>query len=320
MERSEPPSIVLALGGNALQNPAGDDSVESDFERTKVSADRIAALVAEGLAKPVITHGNGPQVGNHLLRSELGHTHGGLPPLPLDVCVADTQGGMGYMLQQCLTNSFGSAGIPAVVVSVVTQVVVDPLDPAFSIPSKPVGELIAADKVEDLEARGWHLVEDVHRGGWRRVVASPDPKEIIEAEAIRAMVRDGAVVIAAGGGGIPVAHGEDGMLKGVPAVVDKDLASALLAVDLGVEMFVIATDVDRAYLHYGHDDQKGLDVVSVADAREAMRNGEFPSGSMGPKVEAACRFAAGTGRPALITSLEACANALAGEGGTRVVP
>ena len=314
------PIVVVALGGNALQSPHGDDSVEADFDRTAETAVELAGVAATGLWRVVITHGNGPQVGNHLLRSELAHDHGRLPPLPLDVCVADTQGGMGYMLQQSLTNALHGAGVPAVVTTLVTQVVVDASDPAFDKPSKPIGEVIPASKVLDLQARGWALVEEPHRGGWRRVVPSPDPVEIVEAGAIAALVDDGVVVIAGGGGGVPVAAGDDGALSGVAAVIDKDLASSLLASDLKAEKLVILTDVEFAYRGYGTDHQWPLRSVQVPEARRLLEHGEFSSGSMAPKVEAACRFVETAGRTAAITSIERCSEAIGGEAGTQVVP
>jgi carbamate kinase len=314
-----PPLLLVALGGNALQDPHGDDSVEGDFARTMQTAARLAALAAHGDWRLVVTHGNGPQVGNHLLRSELGVQHGGLPPLPLDVCVADTQGGMGYMLQQSLLNAFEAGGVPALVTSVVTQVVVDEDDPAFHSPSKPVGEMIPADRIAELEQRGWSLVEDRHRGGWRRVVASPDPREIVEAGAIRALVDDGVVVVAAGGGGIPVVQGRDGRLCGAPAVVDKDLASALLATDLGARALLIATDVEEVYLDFGTPQQRPVARMSVAEARRHLQSGQFPQGSMGPKVEALCRFAEATGGRALVTTIDSSSTALEGRAGTAIV-
>lgn len=317
---NDPPIAVVALGGNALQSPAGGDSVEADFDRTAQTAEHLTSLVAAGRWRLVITHGNGPQVGNHLLRSELGREHGDLPPLPLDVCVADTQGGMGYMLQQSLSNTLHAAGVPAVVTSIVTQVVVDADDPGFSNPTKPVGEMIAGDKVLDLQARGWSLVEDKHRGGWRRVVPSPHPQEIVEAAAIRALIDEGTIVIAAGGGGIPVVHSDDGSLRGVAAVVDKDLASALLAVDVGAERFVVLTDVEFAYVGFDTPDQRALRAVTVEEARSLLDGGEFAAGSMQPKVDAVCRFVEKTGRPGLITSIEACERGLAGETGTHITP
>lgn len=315
-----PPIILIALGGNALQNPAGDDSVDADFERTAETADHLARLISSGMGRLVITHGNGPQVGNHLLRSELGRDHGALPPLPLEVCVADTQGGIGYMLQQSIANACLAAGVPAVVASLVTQVVVDADDPAFQNPTKPIGEMIPPQKVLDLQARGWALVEDKHRGGWRRVVASPDPKEVVEADAIRALLDQGIVVIAGGGGGIPVVMSPTGGLEGVPAVVDKDLASALLASDLGADRFMILTDVETVFSGFGTDSQWPIRSVSVSRARAMLAAGEFAPGSMGPKVEAVCRFAESTGKSAVITSIDKCAAALEGEAGTRVEP
>ncbi|MGH2737073.1 MAG: carbamate kinase [Actinomycetota bacterium] len=310
----------MALGGNAIQRPGSDASVEGDFERTQDTAKHLVELAVQSNRRLVLSHGNGPQVGNHLLRSELGHVHGGLPLLPLDVCVADTQGGMGYMLQQCLTNAFQSAGMPAVVTTLVTQVVVDVADPAFDDPSKPVGDMIPADRLEELTAQGWVLKEDRKRKGWRRVVASPDPIEIVEAEAIRAMVAEGVVVISAGGGGVPVAQSADGSLVGVPAVVDKDLATALLARDLGAEAMLILTDVEKVFLGWGTDDERTLDQMTVAEARAYRDAGEFPAGSMGPKVEALCRFVEATRGLGIITSIEASASALQGRTGTRVVP
>ena len=315
-----PPIVVIALGGNALQHPEGDDSVESDFARTAETAALLTPLIASGEWRVVVTHGNGPQVGNHLLRSELAHDHGHLPPLPLDVCVADTQGGMGYMLQQSLTNSLHAADVPAVVTALVTQTLVDESDPAFSKPTKPIGEVIPASKVLGLQARGWTLVEEPHRGGWRRVVPSPEPVEIVEAGAIAALVDDGVTVIAGGGGGVPVASGPDGSLHGVAAVVDKDLATALLATDLKAERLVIVTDVEFVYRGYGSANQWPLRSVQVHEAWRLLAEGEFPPGSMGPKIEAACRFVEASGRPAAITSIQRCSDALEGEGGTQVLP
>lgn len=311
--------IVVALGGNAMQAPDDDDSVEGDFSRTAVTARHLAALVARGY-RLVITHGNGPQVGNHLLRSELGRIHGDLPELPLDVCVADTEGGMGYMLQQCLGNALLEADLPGVVVSIVTQTLVEVDDPAFRSPSKPVGELIDPAGAEDARAQGWSLAEDHHRHGFRRVVASPDPKEIIEAGAIAALVEDGVIVIAAGGGGIPVIHPDRGGLTGVAAVVDKDLASALLANDLRADLLLILTDVDHVMRGYDTADESPIDAFDVIAARGELAAGEFPAGSMGPKVEAACRFAETSGAAAVITSIAKAEAAVTADAGTRIVP
>lgn len=310
---------MIALGGNAIQEPDGEDSVEADFARTAATADHIARLAADGW-RLVVTHGNGPQVGNHLLRSELGGEHGGLPLLPLEVCVADTQGGMGYMLQQSLSNALHRLDMPAVVAALVTQVLVDPADPAFDEPSKPVGEMIPAHRVEALRAQGWTLAEDPHRGAFRRVVPSPHPHEVIEAAAIEALVQDGVVVVAGGGGGIPVAQGADGSLRGVPAVIDKDLASALLAADIGADALLVLTNVDAVMLDYDTPQQRPVDEMSVAQAKKHLAAGQFGAGSMAPKVEAVYRFVQATGKRGMITSIERAADAIAGSAGTTIVP
>ena len=312
------PLLVVALGGNAMQDPRGDDSVASDFERTSKTAEHLVAIVRAGW-RLVITHGNGPQVGNHLYRSELAHEDG-LPLLPLDVCVADTQGGMGYVLQQTLANAFHAADMPAVVATLVTQVLVDEEDPAFDEPSKPVGEMIPAERVLGLRDRGWTLVEDERRGGWRRVVPSPDPKEIVEAEAISALVDRGIIVVAGGGGGIPVRQGPEGSLEGVAAVIDKDLASSLLASDLNADGFLILTDVESVVDRYGTAEERPIASISVTEARSRLVSGEFPAGSMGPKLEALCRFAESSGKLAAVTSIERAEQALQGSAGTRVTP
>lgn len=279
-------------------------------------------LAVSAPCRLVITHGNGPQVGNHLLRAEVAHEAGHLPSLPLDVCVADTQGGMGYMLQQCLGEEFLARGVAVSVVTVVTQTVVDRDDPAFGQPSKPVGHVIHdASKLDELRDQGWVLIEDKRRDGWRRVVASPDPLEIVEAAAIATMVEDGIVVIAAGGGGIPVAHDAGEIsLTGVSAVVDKDLASALLAIDLRADGFVILTDVDKVKLGFGTSEERSIEELSVAEAREHLAAGEFPPGSMGPKIEAVCRYVQATSRPGSIGPLAEVAAALEPGFGTRIVP
>lgn len=317
----KPPLVVVALGGNAIQDPDGDDSVASDFARTRATARKLVELALNGPCRLVITHGNGPQVGNHLLRSELASEGGRLPDLPLDVCVADTQGGMGYMLQQCLGDAFNEADIAVSVASLVTQTVVDADDPAFQEPSKPVGHVIHDDsKVAALEEQGWTLAHDERRDGWRRVVPSPEPQEIVEGSAIKAMVDDGIVVIAVGGGGVPVTQDDDGILTGISAVVDKDLASALLASDLKADALVILTDVDKVKTGFGTPDERALDRLSVADARELLDSGEFPAGSMGPKVEAVCRFVEATSGTGVIASIEQAGRCLERGVGTGIVP
>lgn len=316
---SEKGLLVVALGGNALQDPDGDDSVESDFVRTRVTARKLATLAAAGW-RLVIAHGNGPQVGNHLLRSELAHVHGGLPLLPLDTCVADTQGGMGYMIQQCLTNALHEVDVAAVVVSVVTQALVAPDDPAFDEPSKPVGEVIPPERADVLREQGWRLAEDAHRGGFRRVVPSPHPIEIVEAAAIKAMVADGVLVVAGGGGGVPVVADDGATLTGIAAVVDKDFAAALLATDLGADGLLILTNVEGVSLDYDTPQERLKRSLTVDEARNYLADGQFPPGSMGPKVEAVCRFVEATGKPGVITSIDRADGALDRSAGTRITP
>lgn len=315
-----PPLVVVALGGNALQRAGDDASVEADFATTRATARRLARLAVGRRWRMVVTHGNGPQVGNHLLRSELAHEHGSLPPLPLDVCVADTQGGMGYMLQQSLVGAFSDEGLPAVVATVVTQVVVDADDPAFERPSKPIGEPIADGNAPGLRARGWALARGTEEAPWRRVVPSPEPQEIVEGGAVATLVEDGVVVIAAGGGGIPVVQAADGSLRGVAAVVDKDLSSALLASDLGADALLVLTDVDSVRLAFGTSTERPVSRLTVSEARRHLAAGEFPSGSMGPKVEALCRYVGATEGLGVITSIERVGDALEGDAGTRIVP
>jgi carbamate kinase len=310
--------VVVALGGNAMQNPLGDDSVTADLEHVRDTAHHLVRLAVSGGFRLVITHGNGPQVGNHLLRSEVSHEHADTPLLPLEVCVADTQGGMGYILQQGLVNAFHEAGVPALVSTIVTQVVVDRDDPEFQSPSKPIGSIIPREKRAVFEKRGWRLVEDKRRGGWRRVVPSPYPKEIVEAGAIKAMVEDGVIVIAAGGGGVPVVA-ERGALTGVAAVVDKDLASSLLATDLRADALVILTDVDHAYVDFESPDRRPLEETTVAEARRLLAENQFPRGSMGPKMDAVCRFVESTSGHGVITSIDRAEEALTGRVGTRIV-
>jgi carbamate kinase len=318
LERAEIGLVVVALGGNALQSPSGDDSVAADIEQTRTTARHLVRLAVSGGYRLIVTHGNGPQVGNQLFRSEVAHEYERTPLLPLEVCVADTQGGMGYVLQQGLVNAFHESGVPALVSTIVTQVVVDPNDPEFESPTKPVGRVLPDEKKSVFEERGWTLVRDQHRGGWRRVVPSPSPTEIVEAGAIKAMAEDGVLVIAAGGGGVPVVS-ERGILKGVPAVVDKDLASALLATDLKADALVILTDVDHAFVDFDTDKARPLEETTVEEVRRLIAEGQFPSGSMGPKVEAVCRFVETTGRPGVITSIERAEEALTGRVGTRIV-
>jgi carbamate kinase len=305
--------VVVALGGNAISPPGSRNPISAQYERTLETAHHLARLTQRAL---VVTHGNGPQVGNVLLRSDLAASL--LPRLPLDTCVADTQGGMGFMLQQCLDNAFHQAGVRRPTVTVVTRTVVERDDPAFLAPSKPIGNFY--DEVEArrrMDADGWAMQEDAGRG-WRRVVPSPEPKEIVEWPAIRALLDTGAVVVAAGGGGVPVVRQADGSLLGVEAVVDKDLASALLAANLDAEVLLILTGVEHVAVDYGRPTQRDLHEVRAAELAGHAQRGQFAPGSMLPKVQAALRFLEQGGRRAVITSPELSEKALAGEIGTQV--
>ena len=315
---SRAPVLVIALGGNAITRAADEPSVAAQFSRTRTTMEELTPVVASGDWRTVITHGNGPQVGNILLRSDLAAEAGELPRLPIDSAVADTQGAMGYMIGQCLSNALWESGLQAPVATVVTQVIVDEDDPAFLEPSKPVGRFYPDDQVEELRRHGWTLREDPQGRGWRRVVPSPAPLEVVEEPIIRALLDTGVIVIGCGGGGVPVRADDSGALAGVEAVVDKDLASSLLASQLGASALAILTDVERVYLHYGEPDERPLDDIDVASLRRLLRDGHFPSGSMGPKVEAVIGFVERGGDHAIITSPERLADALDGRAGTRV--
>lgn len=317
---SSAPVLVVALGGNAISRAGDDPSVEAQHERTLETMEHLVPVIRSGAWSVVITHGNGPQVGNILLRSDLAAEAGALPRIPIDAAVADTQGAMGYMVQRCLSNVLRNAGINIPVVTVVTQVVVDDGDPAFARPAKPIGRLYPAERVDDLARHGWVMRRDPAGRGIRRVVPSPAPKEIVEVGAIDELVRAGIIVIACGGGGIPVVVDAPGSLRGVEAVVDKDLASSLLATALGATTFVILTEVDRVCLNFGRPDERPLDEVTVTSLAEYGAAGHFPAGSMGPKVEAATGFLRRGGGEAIITSPERLQDALAGRAGTRVAP
>ena len=307
-------SVVVAIGGNALL-PPGDAGDLAAMRRRVHETARVLADLPDGDVRLVVTHGNGTQVGQLLLQTE--EARGKTPPSPLDVLVAETQAQIGYLLQQSLGNEFARRGLATHVTTIVTQVVVDRADPAFHKPTKPIGPLISTETEAMLKrARGWQLAPDP-RGGWRRVVPSPRPREIVEVPAIQALLEAGHVVIAAGGGGIPVVRDGD-TLSGIEAVIDKDLASALLAQELRAERLVLATDVDRVAFDFQKPTQRFLDRMTVAEARQYLSDGQFPAGSMGPKVEAAAEFIESGGREALIANLEKIREALAGTEGTRI--
>lgn len=308
--------LVLAVGGNALTSRKVT-TIEGEFASAAPVADAIAALAAEG-AQVVVTHGNGPQVGFILRRSELtAHLKEELPELPLDYCVAETQGGLGYVLANEIGWALKRRGMRPSVVALMTQTMIAGNDVAFAQPTKPVGRFYDTVEAEQLRRQGWRVVEDAGRG-YRRVVPSPEPLGIVEAPAVVALLQAGFVVIAAGGGGVPVVSEPDGRLRGVAAVIDKDLASAVLAREIGAERLVICTSVDRVAIGFGGPLERWLDATDVTEAERYLAAGEFPAGSMGPKVEAAIRFVKAGGREALITSIECVKDALEGRAGTRI--
>jgi carbamate kinase len=307
--------IVCAIGGNSLIHKSGRASFADQYATACETARPLADLAAAG-NRLVITHGNGPQVGFLLIRSHLSRNR--LPETPLDVCNALTQAEIGYMLQLALGNEFRSRGITRRVVALVTQVLVRADDPAFANPSKPVGPFYTKREALPLQQTlGWVMREDAGRG-FRRLVASPEPTEIIEYPAVARLLESGAVVIAAGGGGIPVVC-RNGTLEGIAAVIDKDFASSLLATELGADLFVISTAVDRVCLNYGQPEQQALDTLTVEQAGQYAAEGHFPAGSMGPKIEAALRFLCGGGKRVIITDPAHMVGALRGEAGTTIV-
>jgi carbamate kinase len=309
--------IVLAIGGNSLIRDEQHRTVADQWRLARETCRYIADVIAAG-HRVVITHGNGPQVGFILRRSELSRHE--LHEVPLDSCDADTQGAIGYMIQQSLENEFTRRGLKKGAVSLVTQVEVDARDPAFGHPSKPIGSFMdEATARARAEQEGWHVHEDAGRG-WRRVVPSPEPLSIVELEAVRTLVAAGFVVTAVGGGGIPVVRNEAGELRGVEAVIDKDAASSLLAVELGADLLVISTAVDRVYLDYHRPTARPLDRLTAAEARAYLAEGQFPEGSMAPKIRALVRFLERGGRRGVVCCPAEIARAVEGRAGTQVVP
>jgi carbamate kinase len=305
---------VVAVGGNSITKVGQRGTIPEQFANATETAGHIAKMIQRGY-DIVVTHGNGPQVGNILLRAEMACAV--LPPLPLHTCGADSQGGMGYMIQQVLGNELRRLGMERCVTSIITQTVVDSSDQAFENPSKPIGPFYTSEEADRKVAeQGWKVVEDAKRG-WRRVVPSPMPVRIVEAEAIKTLLESGCIVIAVGGGGIPVVE-RDGMLEGVAAVIDKDHASRIIANHIGAELFVMSTDVERVALNYGTPDEVQLASMTVEEALAYHAEGHFPPGSMGPKILAAVDFIRGGGKEAIITNPESMELALDGETGTRI--
>ena len=307
---------VIAIGGNSLIKDKNHQSVADQYQAIAQTCAHIADVIMAGY-EVVITHGNGPQVGFVLLRSEL--ASGILHTVPLDSCDADTQGALGYQIQQALDNEFSKRGIHKPVVSLVTQVVVAADDPSFTRPTKPIGPFYTAEEAEKRRASGWEMIEDSGRG-YRRVVASPKPLEILEEKAIVTLIDNGFVVVAVGGGGIPVIRDQNGLLSGAAAVIDKDLASSLLASDINADLLVISTGVHQVALNYKTPQQKRLAKITVAQAREYMAQGHFQPGSMLPKIEAAIAYLQKGGKRVIITNPKLMLAAICGDNGTHIVP
>lgn len=310
-------SAVIALGGNAITQPGQEDTIANQFANTRASLDGIVELARDGFHL-VVSHGNGPQVGNCLLRVEL--ARGKAPILPLGVLVADTEGGMGYMIEQSLQNRLQMEKIDRTVVTIITQMLVDEHDPAVQNPTKYIGQFYTEDEARIYsETRSWQMKQDSNRG-WRRVVPSPTPLKVIERETIKSLVDSGTIVIAGGGGGIPVYIDQRGLLEGMDAVIDKDLGSAVLAREIGAGVLCILTSVDKVALNFGKPNQKELDQVKLSEIKRLYAEGQFPPGSMGPKILAAIKFLEDGGEMVTITSFQHARNAVYGEAGTRIVP
>lgn len=307
-------TAVVAIGGNSLIADNSKREVHFQWDAVRETCQHIALMVRENW-RIVITHGNGPQVGYILRRSELAahevHT------VPLDLIVADTQGSIGYMLQQALRNSLQKMGINQHVISIITQTLVDKDDPAFATPSKPIGGFLTEAQAKQFAVQGWTVIEDAGRG-WRRVVASPQPLEIIELDAIKMALRNYYLVAAVGGGGIPVIRNDRGELRGVYAVIDKDLASGLLASQLKADLFVISTGVEKVSLNFNKPNQQLLDHMTLDEAKRYMQEDHFAAGSMLPKIKAVVQYLESGGQEALITDPQNIERALHGETGTRI--
>jgi carbamate kinase len=308
---------VIAIGGNSLIKDKAHQTIPDQYAAAHETCLHIAGMIEQGW-DVAIGHGNGPQVGFILRRSELSRHE--LHEVPLDFCGADTQGAIGYMLQQNLYNEFRRRGLNKQATTVVTQVLVERDDPAFRNPTKPIGSFMGEEEaLSRRDAEGWDVVEDAGRG-WRRVVASPLPVHVVERDAVKDLIDAGFVVITVGGGGIPVAKDETGNLVGVAAVIDKDYASSLLATSIGADLLIISTAVERVALNYGKPDQRWIDQMTVAEAKQYMAEGHFAPGSMKPKIQACIWFLEKGGKEALITDPENIERALEGKTGTRIVP
>ena len=309
-------NAVIALGGNALLRKGEPKTFEYQAKNVQITVEKLIEIFKSGY-NVVMTHGNGPQVGIEVLRNLCLQEK--FPPFPLDALNANTEGWIGYIMARSLRNSFRKHNIKREVVAIVTQVVVDENDPGFQNPSKPVGDFMSEEEARELAKKyGWEVREDAGRG-WRRVVPSPIPRKTIEAPIIKKLYEEGTVVIASGGGGVPVVE-KNGMLEGVQAVIDKDRASALLALEIGASMLVILTQVPYAYINFGKPDQKELKEVSLSEIKKYYKEGHFAAGSMGPKIEAAITFLENGGEVVIITSIERAREALERKAGTIITP
>lgn len=310
-------TAVVAVGGNALIKDKAHKTVEDQFDAAKETMSHIVDMIEKGW-DVVVTHGNGPQVGFILRRSEIARHE--LHEVPLDYCGADTQGAIGYMFQKALHNEFKRRGLKKDTATVITQTIVSKEDPAFQNPTKPIGSFMdEADAKTRADKEGWTVVEDAGRG-WRRVVPSPIPQTIVEAPVIDALIKAGIIVVGVGGGGIPVVESEDGTIKGVDAVIDKDFGSSLLAVNIKADLFVISTAVEKVALNFNTPDEIWLDQMTVAEAKQYIAEGHFKPGSMLPKVQAIIKYLEAGGKKALITDPEHIGEALDGKTGTWILP
>lgn len=307
---------VVAFGGNALLRANEIGTIEQQEKNTLDTCEKLISLLQQGF-NLVITHGNGPQVGNILLRNEAGYKEYKIPKMPLDICVADSQGGIGYMIERQMRNAISKTDLHTNVVAVITETLVDIKDSAFENPTKPIGPYYIKEEAELLaKANNWVFKEDARKRGWRKVVASPNPLDIMNKKVIKDLVNHGHIVIAVGGGGIPVYwHDDTKYLEAIEAVVDKDLASAVLAREIKADRFYIITDVPKVFINFNKPNQQALDHLTVNEARKYLDAGEFPAGSMGPKILAAIEFIEGGGKEAIITSEEEIENE---NSGTRI--
>ena len=311
---------VLAIGGNSLIKDKQHESVEDQYDAICETAQHIAGMIEQGY-NIVVTHGNGPQVGFILRRSEIAQEVAGIHAVPLVNCGADTQGAIGYQIQQSLYNEFKKRGINKKTATVVTQVIVDKNDVAFRKPTKPIGTFYTKEQARELQKKNpdWVIIDDVGRG-YRKVVPSPMPIEIVEQEAIELLVKNGFSVVGVGGGGIPVLRNKDGTLEGVDAVIDKDNASSLLAINIHADIFIISTAVEKIYLNFNKPEQRALDKLTLIEAKKYIEEGHFAKGSMLPKIQAIVRFLEAGGKEAIVTNPKSLEKAIKGLTGTHIFP